>query len=80
MTTTPRIATHNDFLATLTTATTALAEAHEYLRISSTRRSVTDHGHTTDLAAARVLRDASQLIADAMKIATETVDITDHDD
>ncbi|SHV72542.1 hypothetical protein [Mycobacteroides abscessus] len=80
MTTTPRIVNHNDFVAALTAATEALAAAHEYLRASSTRRNVSDHGHATDLAAARLLRDASQLINDAKKIADETVDITDHDD
>ncbi|SLC86633.1 hypothetical protein [Mycobacteroides abscessus] len=80
MTTTPRIANHNDFVATLSAAAEALAAAHEYLRTSSTRRNVDDNGHSTDLAAARVLRDASEMIADAMKIADETVDITDHDD
>lgn len=80
MTTTPRIANHNDFVAALTTATQALAAAHEYLRNSSARRPVFDHGHATDLAAARLLHDASQLIDDASKIADETVDITDHDD
>ncbi|WP_016887486.1 hypothetical protein [Mycobacteroides abscessus] len=80
MTTTPRIATHNDFLAALNDATRALAAAHQYLRISSTRRNLADAGHATDLAAARVLLDATQLIADATKIAAETVDIADHDD
>lgn len=80
MTTTPRIANHNDFIATLTGATEALAAAHEYLRISSSRRRVSDNGHATDLAAARALRDATQLIADATTIAAETVDITDRDD
>ncbi|MFT9493284.1 hypothetical protein ACM0A0_24260 [Mycobacteroides abscessus subsp. abscessus] len=77
MTTTPRIANHNDFVATLTGATEALAAAHEYLVISSRCRNVSDHGHATDLAAARLLRDASQLINDAEKVAAEAVDITD---
>ncbi|RIS37895.1 hypothetical protein D2E71_25005 [Mycobacteroides abscessus] len=77
MTTTPRITNHTDFAATLATVTDALAAAHEYLRASSSRRNVSDNGHATDLAAARVLRDASQLIADAITIAAETVDTTD---
>ncbi|AHB79239.1 hypothetical protein [Mycobacteroides abscessus] len=77
MTTTPRIRNHNDFVAALTGATEALAAAHEYLVISSRCRNVFDSGHSDDHAAARVLRDASQLIAEAMKIAGETVDLTD---
>lgn len=80
MTTTPRIANHTDFVAALATVTDTLAAAHEYLRISSSRRRVSDNGHATDLAAARALRDATQLIADATTIAAETVDITDRDD